>query len=477
MVSFRGEEQAGFLDLVGTWLSQQSWFQAAPGRRVISRVGGLRLPAPEGDPDQRVRLELHIFHVDHAGGQARVAVPMALRSRPSALAGKTAFIGRLRAAEGDLWVYDGAHDRAFLAAWHEMARRQQGSRNGRSRGEAFADFATWPAFTSKLHRTPLTPPMPAATRTAVTVDGGDGETRKTVVDFFREPVPQRSAAIDTVLRLAQTGRGTVSRVLGVITGSWPETNPTTGERNWVSGDLGIIRDSSLGGASASTLARTALHQGSDFLVEAGQLGRTLGDFHADLAGTFGAYPQTSPQLETMIDESAAALDDQWTQVRENLGESVPSDLPDTVDHLNSQLRKTDQAMGLQTIHGALNLQRILTHERDGGWIVDEDGGMSDSALPMRDMVSLLISLAEVVMEASRNGALPQCAEGDASVFDPGLWYEHVSAAVLEGYRHSDAEQAGLDTAVFRSAMLTEALALLQRSEGHWVFRPSLLQRT
>lgn len=476
MVSFRGEEQSGFLDLVGTWLSQQSWFQAAPGRRVITRVGGLRLAAPEGDPDQWVHLELHIFHVDHAGGQARVAVPMALRSRPSALAGKTAFIGRLRAAEGDLWVYDGAHDRAFLAAWHEMARRGQGSRNGRSRGEAFAEFDTWPAFTAKLQRTPLTPPTPDATRTAVTIDGGDAETRKTVVDFFRQPTHQRSAPIDTVLRMSRTGSGTVSRVLGAVTGSWPETNPATGERKWVSGDLGIIRESSIGWAPVAALARTALHQGSDFLAEAAQLGRTLGDFHADLAGTFGAHPQTGAQLETMINEAAASLEDQRTQVRENLDETVPEELPDIVDRLSSQLRETDQPMSLQKIHGALTMERILTDEQDGGSIVDEQGGMSDHALPMRDVVSLLISLAEVVMEASRNDALPQTAEGDAPAFDPGLWFEQVSAEVLQGYRSSDAGDAGLDTPVFRAAMLTEALALLHRSEGRWVFRPSLLQQ-
>ena len=328
MVSFRGEEQSGFLDLVGTWLSQQSWFQAAPGRRVITRVGGLRLPAPEGDPDQWVHLELHIFHVDHAGGQARVAVPMALRSRPSALAGKTAFIGRLRAAEGDLWVYDGAHDRAFLAAWHEMARRGQGSRNGRSRGEAFAEFDTWPAFTAKLQRTPLTPPTPDATRTAVTIDGGDAETRKTVVDFFRQPTTsaQRPSTLCCACRepaaapspacserSPEAGRRR-TQPLGSASGSAEISASSVSPR---SGGL----PSPLWHGPPCTKAQTSSRRPPSWEEPSG-------DFHADLAGTFGAHPQTGAQLETMINEAAASLEEQRTQVRENLDETVPEELPE-----------------------------------------------------------------------------------------------------------------------------------------------------
>ncbi|MCH8572005.1 hypothetical protein LSI54_11645 [Nesterenkonia sp. AY15] len=475
MVSFRGEEQSGFLDLVGTWLSQQSWFQAAPGRRVITRVGGLRLPASHGDPDQGLHLELHILTVDHSAGQARVAVPMALRTRPSALAGKTAFIGRLATPAGDLWVYDGARDRAFLAAWHEMARRQQGSRNGRSRGEAFAEFDTWPAFTAKLQRTPLDAPTPAVVRTAVTIEGEVGETGRTVVDFIRRPDPQRSAPLDTVLRMTRSGSRTMAGVLGVVTGSWPESNPTTGENRWVTGDLGIIREASIAAAPASALVRTALHDESDFLTEATRLGRSLGDFHADLAGNFGAYPQTSLQLEIMNGRAADALDQAWGQVREDFEESEATDLAEVVELLTRELRDAEQVMSLQKIHGALSVDRIRQADHDAGWIIDEDGGMVDHALPLRDVVSVLISLAELVMETSQEDARPAAAPADTAKLDLGLWYEQVTDAVLEGYRSSDAPRAGIESDAFRAAMLTEALELFHRSAARWVFQPSMLR--
>ncbi|MGJ9407078.1 hypothetical protein ACHABQ_12230 [Nesterenkonia aurantiaca] len=471
MASFRGEEQPGFRDLVGTWLSQQSWFQAAPGRRVITRVGGLRLPAPEGDPDQGLRLELHIIQVDHAAGQARVAVPMALRSRPSALAGKTAFIGRLSAAAGDLWVYDGARDRAFLAAWHEMARRGQGSRNGRSRGEAFAEFNTWPAFPAKLQRTPLDAPAPAVARTAVTVEGGAEETSKTLVDFIRRPDQHRPDALDTVLQMSRNGSRTVARVLGVVTGSWPEPHPGSGEPQWVTGDLGIIREVSISGAPASTRARAALAEGSDFLPEATALGRILGDFHADLAGTFGAHPQTAAQLETSKDQAAEQLEQAWTKVREDSDETATPELGDLIGRMGTALRSVDQVMDLQKIHGDLTLERLRQHET--GWIIDEDGGMIDHAQPLRDVLSLIASLAELVREVTQRDSDTAPAQPEASIKDLGLWYEQVTKAVLQGYRDSDASSSGIDTPLFEAAMVTESLELFHRWGARWVLGPCL----
>lgn len=482
MRSFRGEEQPGFLDLVGTWLSQQSWFKAAPGRRVITRVGGLRLPAPEGEPDQRVHLELHVFLVEHAAGQERLAVPMALRSRPSALAGKAAFIGRLRAADGDLWVYDGAHDRAFLAAIHEMVRRGQGSRNGRSRGQAFEDFADWPAFSATLQRTVLEPPTAAMTRTAITLEAGTGQDQRTIIDFPRRP-DQRSGALDTVVRMGRTGSRTVSRVLGVVTGTWPEADSEAAEQPWVSCDLGVIREASLGAPAASAQVDAALLEASDFQSEAEQIGRTLGNFHADLAGTFGAYPQTDQQRMTTIDQAVAALEHSWSQVHTTLEESEADVLGATVDRLITQLRETDQAMSLQKIHGALNLERIRAAGPEGPWIIDEQGGMSDHALPLRDVVAVLISIAELTMQrmttestpesTPASAQTPRSAQADVSELDGELWCEQVTTALLQGYRHSDAAEAGLDSTLFHAAVLTEALDLVQRSEGRWIFGRSL----
>jgi len=475
MTRFRGEEQPGFLELVGTWLSQQSWFQETPNRRAITRVGGLRLPAPVGDADQDLHLELHIFEVGHAGGQSRVSVPMAMRSRPSALAGKTALIGRLGTPDGDVWVYDGTRDRAFLAAWHEMARRQQGSRNGRSRGEAFGDFDTWPPFTAKLQRTPLEGPLVAAVRTAVTTEEGESGSRETVVDFIRRPQHQRSATLDTVMRLVRTGSTTVARVLGTVTGSWPEETGLNGEVRWVSGDLGVIREGILGAPDAGALARTALQEASEFTTEAEALGKILGDFHADLAATFGAYPQTSTQLSFMVERAASALQNQWLQVRDDLDESESTDLAEVVDLLKRQLRDADQAMTLQKIHGDMSLARFRSWDEDRGWIIDEEGGMVDHALPMRDVVTVLMSLADLVMETAHAG--PDLEDVSGSTPDPvdfGLWYEQVTKSLLQGYRNSAAGGAGIDSVFFHVAMMTEALELFYRWEGRWVFRPSML---
>jgi hypothetical protein len=499
----RGEEQPGFLDILGNWLATQSWFPTTPrGRRVLTRVGGLRLPTPEGDADSQLLLELHLFEVTNVEGTGgppvNVSVPVALRSRPSALAGKAAFIGKLTAQDGnEWWVYDGARDRAFLAAVLEMARRQQGSRNGRSRGHAYAGFDQRDAFTLDLRRQPAEPILPQSTRTLVQPSGTEDSDwqQKVALDFPRRPAPKRELLLETVHTLTAAHSTAISRVLGSVTGAWEERAPggDWSSAEWVTGNLVVIREAGTEAPEALTMAREALQVGSSFSESARALGELLGNFHADLAGTFGAYPQTPYQLKASASDAQHALLAQWRKVRDEFDEDESADLSEVIDLISMQLRDADEPLLLQRIHGQLSLSQFhrLTSDR---WVVSEAGGFAEHAPGFRDVTTGLMSLAHLVMEVanealtqqdapadqesgaedSEDGPTSRSAEDTPRPVNFGQWYEECSAKFLEGYRASDAASSAVDSVFFRAAMLTDALELFSRWEGQWVFRPSML---
>ena len=496
----RGEEQPGFIEIVSNWLPHQSWFPAPRGRRKLTRVGGLRLPTPDGDAYSSLFLELHIFEVDRpseAGAEApiRVSVPLTLRSRPSALAGKSAFIGKLTTEDNEeLWVYDGARDRAFLAAWAEMARRRQGSRNGRSHGEALAGFSEWEPFDLKMGRESLDSPLPDATRTLITPESvsADDWEHKVAVDILRRPDQDPPAALETALTLTAAHSTAVPRVLGTITGAWEDRRYSSPELvEWQTGLLGVIREAGAEAPDAYALATSALRAGDYFVTAAEELGHTLGTFHADLAGAFGAYPQSPQQLKSMATNAQAALAEQWAGVREEFDEDEAADLTEVIDLMTMQLRDADEPLMIQTIHGSLGLGHFhqLGEKR---WVISETGGMISHAPGLRDVVTVLMSGANAVMEAASRTptvASEQTAGTPSVEFEVseeteadrppapvnyGRWYEELQAAFLKGYRASDGDAAGVDSVFFRAAMLTEALELFSQWEGRWVFRPSML---
>ncbi|MDS2171079.1 hypothetical protein Q7C18_00005 [Nesterenkonia sp. CL21] len=486
MARVRGEEQPGFLEVMENWLVHQPWFPARRGRRVFTRVGGLRLPTPAGDADPELFLEVHVFDVDHVASRRerhrdQVAVPVAVRSRPSALAGKNAFIGRLARADGaEVWLYDGARDRAFLAAWLEMARRRQGSRNGRSRGEAMAGFDQWSPFTVQLRRTASESKLRPVTRTMVTPEGlsdDAGLSQRAVVEFQRRPRSVRDIELETAMTLTESDSSSIAKVLGVVSCSWEDRTAALAEgveEAWATGDLAIIREAIGQAPDGRTLARKAMAEGKTFKRLARRMGRALGDFHADLATAFGGHPQSREQLKVMADQARTDLRAHWEQVREEFDDDERTDMAEVVDLMLSELREVDEPLQVQRIHGALGLAHThLADPESERWIFNEDGGMADQALPLRDVVTMLMSFANVVMEAASEGHQgKKPAEVDAVNF--GQWYEDVSEVFLEGYRQSEADTTGVDSVFFRAAMLSEAMDLFSRWQGQWVFRPSML---
>lgn len=484
MPRLRGEEQTGFLDVLENWLVNQDWFPARTGRRRLARVGGLRLPLPEGLTDHQTTLELHILDVEHGAMIDRICVPVALRGRPSALAGKDAFIGRMTVADGtERWLYDGAMDHAFLAAWLETVRRGRGSRDGRVRTHAFGGLADRPEYTARLVRSAVPGSDGTVTRTLIRPEGVADSAPRTedgqvIVDFLRRPVAQRDAARETALTLAD--RTTVMpRVLGVVTGAWVDryaadddlddpsslddgTDPSAREPVWEFGDVSLIREATALAPDGAVSAGLALREGESFAPMSRRLGQTLGRLHADLAGTFGAHPQTTEQMRTNL----TGLREELDAARRRAGSAGREDLVEAAQSLDSSLAEVFEPLALQRIHGSVGLDRAHMADVDAEWVLDDAAAPLDHAPTYVDTAAMVVSMARVAVEDAGTDAPAAAA-----------WLDEALEAFAAGYRDSDADDLGIDSARFRTEVFLRGLPLLLDDDARVLAAESLTRHS
>lgn len=482
MPRLRGEEQDGFLDVLENWLVNQPWFPARTGRRRLARVGGMRFPLPEGVSDPQTTLELHILDVEHGAMLDRISVPVALRSRPSALAGKEAFIGRLTVGDGtERWLYDGAMDHAFLAAWLEAVRCDRGSRDGRSHARSFGDVAGRAAFTARLSRSAGRGADEAVTRTLVRPESapesaprpGDGQL---IVDFFRRPVAAQSETLlrDTVLTLADR-QTAFPRVLGLVTGAWmdrfaadddldaeaqapsdagggaelADDGPTPeGAPTWEFGDLSLVREATAQAPDGISTAGLMLQSGESFAALSRRLGQALGGLHADLAAVFGAHPQSTDQLSRNL----SALREKVETAENQCVAEGDEDLAEAARSLRDGLDGVFEPLALQRIHGSFGLERAHLADIEAPWVIDEGPAPADHAPTYQDTAAFVVSLARVVVD-----------NAGQDVAAARQWFDESLEAFFAGYRDSDAEESGVDSARFRTEVFLRALPLLRDS--------------
>lgn len=494
MGRIRAEQQDGFYDVLRNWLHNQPWFPRVQGRWKLQRVGGMRLPTPEGDRDAQLTLELHLFDVEHQAGRERISVPVALRSRPSAHVGKNVLIGKLGGdRDQEIWIYDGTRDRAFLAAWLELARREQGTRNGRIHGRALAGFAEREPFTTWLTRSAVDNGEQFSSRTLVAPPGLDAQThasQKILVDFNRILTLERPEAVETALTLSASGGSSISPVLGAVTAADPDHGVS---------DLALIREGSVEAPSALKILRAQLRisaeemprdardstpqdvahaetsdedaaeesaAGGHSVQEHGaeedpvttleQLGESLARFHYDLATSFGAHPQTNDQIRETAAATSHDLQNTWDAARPAFAEEEATRLDGVISVMAQQLDDVDRALVLQRIHGSLALEHFHEQGLPGQWVIDERDGVHDHAPALRDVVSVVLSLAHVVSTVDDSAA--------------GARFTTLCSAFLEGYRHAGLAEDVPQGVMFRAVLLKRALETYPGYGKEWIFR-------
>lgn len=99
------------LELLGSWLPYQPWFQGRADRPQLSQVGGFRLDDPAGE----VGLEFMAVRDESGDTPLTYHVPMTYRGEPLSGA-EGALIGTgEHGVLGKRWFYDGVHDPVLVA--------------------------------------------------------------------------------------------------------------------------------------------------------------------------------------------------------------------------------------------------------------------------------------------------------------------------------------------------------------------------
>ncbi|QCU78805.1 1,4-alpha-glucan branching protein GlgB [Citricoccus sp. SGAir0253] len=450
--------------LLEGWLPSQRWFPLT-GDFTLDRVGGIRLSGTTAG----VRPQLHVITAARDGETVTLSVPLAVRE-DELEEGASALVGRWDSPDGPRWVYDGARDPEFVAAWLEMMRRELPTADGRSGGHAYAGFGDWPAFEAGTLRARML--EGEQSNTSVVIEAGPGTL---ILKFFRVLAAGANPDVEIGLALSGAGSSEVPVTYGSVTAGWrapgaPGGTPAEDTADgWVSGQACVLREFITGSRDAWRVATESAAAGTDFTGEAAGIGAATGRLHLALAETLGtrqapAGPSGTPGV---LEELAGRIEWGWRQAAATVGEDHAGRVREVLDSLRSP-EAAAALPPLQRIHADYHLGQVLASAQDGTtrWTVldfegeplREAGERSGWDLPLRDVVGMLRSFDYA-------GALAGAPE----------WTARTQEAFLEGYGRTVGAPVDTASTVFTALLLDKALyetAYELRHRPDWVEVPA-----
>ncbi len=371
-------ELAGLLE---AWLPGQRWFAGKGRSFAVTGVDALGVLTV-----RPWRSDLWLVQVRYAddGSTETYQVPLVRRPQPAdqvahVLVGETAdpdYGGRS-------WWYDALHDKEVTGAWVagiDADRSEDGLHfsRGRDAGELPLDAASLP--------------IPHEQSNTSLVFDDDA-----ILKVFRRVYPGHNPDIEVHEALSQVDGGSrhVARLLGHVSGQWPET----GDRV----DLAMLQEFFRTASDGWELAKISIRDlyaeadlhasevGGDFAGEAQRLGQATAEVHADLA-------RALPTAELGPDELA----EKAAGMRRRLDVAVAAvpQLEPYTDGLQAAfdaLATHEAPVPVQRVHGDYHLGQVLrTSHR---WVVldfegepakplDERTGLDS---PIRDLAGMLRS--------------------------------------------------------------------------------------
>src|SRR5689334_22998449 len=207
--------------LMASWLPRQRWFAGEHGGVTLTSAGHVRLadpfPASAGHP---VDIVVHFVRATPAGGaddtSTTYQVPLTYRADEDPDLAH-ALLGDLLTEEGPRFVYDAAHDPAFVAAWlgvvaqHEDVWSDPEAPRGRVRG---------------VPRPGAVPPDPSRpgkvlsgeqSNTSIVISGDGGPA---ILKLFRVLQAGRNPDVTVTAALAAAGCERVPALIGWVEGEW-----------------------------------------------------------------------------------------------------------------------------------------------------------------------------------------------------------------------------------------------------------------
>lgn len=463
-------ENPALLTLLSEWLEQQRWFPAR-GREFSLRVAGtVALDEPRGVAS----LESVLLAVDSpAADTAVVHVPLSFRLKPLVAADEddqadieAALLGLLtEAGQPTVFVYDGTHDPAFVAAWLEMVRR--GNRTGGAEGRPTPEFAALSAFAMPLVAGVLGGEQ---SNTSVVVQSAEGDV---IIKFFRVPVPGVNPDVELGSLLTQAGSRDVPLTHGEVVGTW-DLGAIAEEAQPESGALSVIREFIPGSKDAWRIASIAAIQDRDFTREAREIGRTTARLHEYLRSVAGTRAVEDDDAARFTQSLRRRIERGWRAVGSSVG-----DYDAGIDAVLAEIDDVRELPALQRIHGDYHLGQVLRSKARGWTVLDFEGEPLRSAdersqhdVALRDVVGMLRSFDYAA------GVADHHADGEGSSesgTDHSAWARAAREAFLQGYAEETGQKVDTNSALFKGLWLDKALyevAYEQQNRPSWIPVPA-----
>ncbi len=462
--------------LMASWLPRQRWFAGANGGVTLASAGHVRLadpfPAAGGRP---VDIIVHFVRSTPAGGAEETSttyqVPLTYRTEEDPDLAH-ALLGDLLTDDGPRFVYDGAYDPAFVAAWLAVVAEEEdvwsepGAPRGRLRG---------------VPRPGASPPDPSRpgkvlcgeqSNTSIVVaarreasSGGDPSEGPAILKLFRVLQAGRNPDVTVTAALTAAGCERVPALIGWVEGEWVQPD---GLPAW--GHLSAMAEFVAGSQDGWRLATRAVHDGETFAGEAAALGAATAAVHAALARALPSRPTAPSDLAHVADHLDQRL--RWAV------EAAPAlaEYEDAAAAVVAGVRTVPHAPDMQLIHADLHLGQTLRSDARGWVLLDFEGeplrplaerGAPDLAL--RDVAGMLRSFDY----AARHSVLG-FADDDPRAVAAASWAAECREAFLDGYaaeaKHDPRTDAVLLTAMELDKALYETVYETRHRPG-WVDVP------
>ena len=458
----------------------------------------------------------------------RLNIPLTLRGAED-MHLRHALIGHIdELALGPMYVYDGAADPVFVNLMADAITKRkvfdggqlstESLRHSQEKTEA-RDRAPMP-FPVSANGSPasvtgsdtpaeVVPPKPS--RAAIEVAEGDdlpveirpievsdsGPHKSTVIihdeyepmelSFFRVLENGMPSSLTIPVLLTEAGSRSVPEVIGWGSGRWYDMF----EVQEMEAPMALLSHVDVEAEPAWREAVDtvcAVDSGSigAYNAHAAEMGRRIGELHADMAAEFGVVEGGGEPTEQLVAKWIERID--WALGRAPL--ALDALVPELRAH-RSKVQGLETIGTLQKIHGELTLDHVVSSPSDGYSVVKfTDSTDSDPKPAAFDLVALLRSIdyAAGFARLQRTDALDS-EDGTLVVngfgSDPSalraiidspeyLWASQVQNSLLSGYSRARGESVGLNDPVLRAALVDRLLVEVVtelRNRPNWLSVP------
>ncbi len=438
---------SGLEEILAAWLPRQRWYplKGDGGKGAAVRIAGaVELPSARNDAVFQVLYVAVTPPAGPSGGAATVIlqVPVRLSNvKPDTMAAASV-LGSFR-TEGtggeQEWVCDALADPCFINAWLEIV-------SGAANVDGIEAWHGGAIHAAAATAAPVAKVRVIAAEQSNTSVVFDLAGQPLIAKFFRVLEAGRHPEVDIGRALATAGEKSVPAIHAAVTAQVPGLAQAA--------TLVVVHTFLRNGADGWQVALDAAARGSNFSVQARQIGAALAQVHASLGTSLGNKTVPASAVPAFAEGIIARLEWSWKLARDAVG-----DYGHALNGVVSALRRLGGLPALQRIHGDLHLGQLMRVDDGDGYrwyFLDFEGeplrpiaDRSQLDVPLRDVVGMLRSFGYAAAQVVRNGEI------DAGT--ARRWEGDCAEAFIDGYQAFAPARVDTDSALFRALWLDKAL--------------------